>query len=134
VHALDIPEGLPTASGAQELRDWFGYWPSFHDAEVIKVELNRCNSSSLLLHTWEMTKDVDERGFFVLAKHVVVEILLTSVSGLDLQGFNHQNVIFELAFERLDKGFRVRLEDCYGISGTIDAKDIAFRLTPGKPS
>jgi hypothetical protein len=43
--------------------EWFGHWPSLHDAEVISLHLNRRGSSALALHTWEMTKDVDDKAF-----------------------------------------------------------------------
>jgi hypothetical protein len=130
---MEYPSELEAVEGATNLCDWFGYWPSFHDAEVISVHLNRSTASSLVLHTWEITKEVDERGYYVLAKHVLVEFLMKEVSGLSLNGFNHQNVIFGLAIERAENGYRLTLEDCYGIAGTIEAKDISIRLTPGEP-
>jgi hypothetical protein len=119
--------------GAKNLRDWFGFWPSFHDAEVICLHLNRRAASSLFLHTWEMTRDTDERGYYVLAKHVVVEFVLEEILDLNLNGFSHQNVLFGLTIEMVENGFRLVLEDSYGIAGTIDAKRISIRLTPGKP-
>jgi hypothetical protein len=51
---------LEAVEGAKSLCDWFGYWPSFHDAEVISLHLNRRGLSSLALHTWEMTKDLTD--------------------------------------------------------------------------
>src|SRR3977135_2195987 len=32
---MALPDGLRAVTGAQQLHDWFGYWPTFHDAEVI---------------------------------------------------------------------------------------------------
>jgi Immunity protein 50 len=130
---MEFPTELEAVEGATSLRDWFGYWPSFHDAEVIWLHLNRRAASSLLLHTWEMTKETDERGYYVLAKHVVVEFVLQEILGLSLNGFSHQNVIFGLTVETFENAFRLTLEDSYGIAGTIDAEQISIRLTPGKP-
>jgi hypothetical protein len=98
------------------------------------LDLNRKGSSSLRVHTWEMTKEIDDKGYYVLAKHVVVEFIFEGVSGLSLNGFNHQNVIFELVIEKADSGFRVTLGDCYGLAGSIDAEKLSIRLTPGKPA
>ena len=56
---MEFPPELGTIEGAKNLRDWFGYWPSFHDAEVILLHLNRSDASTLAVHTWEMTKEVD---------------------------------------------------------------------------
>jgi hypothetical protein len=81
-----------------------------------------------------MTDQVDDRNFFILTKHVVVEFILTEVSELELSGFSHQNVLFGLDVEKFDEGFGLRLDPCYGLAGTIEAKAISIRLTPGKPS
>ena len=86
------------------------------------------------VHTWEMTKETDDNGYYVLAKHIVVEFIFEAVYGLSLNGFNQQNVIFGLAIEKTDSGFRVRLDDCYGLAGSIESKKLSLRLTPGKPA
>jgi hypothetical protein len=130
---MEFPPELEAVEGAKDLRDWFGYWPTFHDAEVIRLHLNRSDASTLALHTWETTNEVDKKGFYVLTKHVVVEFVMKEVVGLSLNGFNNQNVVFGLAIDRVDGGYRLTLEDCYGIAGTIDATDISIRLAPGKP-
>lgn len=124
---------LETVDGARNLFDWFGSWPSFHDAEIISLRLNRRGLSTLVVHTWEMTKDVDEKGYYILEKHVVVEFNMKEVAGLDLNGFNHQNVIFGLGIERTESGFRLTLDNCYGIAGELEAELTSIRLIPGKP-
>ena len=131
---MELPNELEAIKGAKDLRDWFGYWPSFHDAEVVRLHLNRKAPSSLVVHTWEMTKELDARGYYLLAKHVVVEFLMNEVVDLSLHGFSHQNVLFGLTIETAENGFRLNMDDSYGISGTIDAKEISIRLTPGKPT
>ncbi len=120
--------------GAVELHDWFGYWPDFHDAEVISLRLNHKGSSSLRVHTWETTKEVDEKGYNVQAKHVVVEIALESVSELSLNGFSQQNVISGRDIEKTDSGFRLMLGECYGLAGSIEAERMSISITPGSPS
>jgi immunity protein 50 of polymorphic toxin system len=131
---MSVPIEIKDIQGASEFHDWFGYWPSFHDAEAISLHLNRMGSSSLRIHTWQMTKEMDEKGYYVLAKHVVVEFILEVVSGLSLNGFNHQNVILGLEVEKIDSGFRLTLDDCYGLAGNIEAERMSLRITPGKPS
>ena len=131
---MTLPVEVKDISEAAVLHDWFGYWPGFHDAEIVSLHLNRKGSSFLRVHTWEMTKEVDEKGCYVLAKHVVVEFILESVSGLRLDGFSQQNVIFGLAIEKTDSGVRLKLDDCYGLAGSIEAERMSLRLTPGKPS
>ena len=41
-----------------------------------------------------MTDKLDDRNYYILTKHVVVEFVLTDISDLDLGGFSKQNVVF----------------------------------------
>jgi len=131
---MPLPSELQAIEGAQELYDWFGYWPIFHDSEVISLHLNRASLSTLVIHTWETTKQIDDRNFYVLAKRAVVEFVLNEVSELNLNGFSHQNVLSSLAIEKTDAGFRLDLAPCYGLAGAIEAKTVRIRLTAGRPT
>ncbi len=81
-----------------------------------------------------MTKQVDDKGYFVLAKHIVVEFLFENVFAFNLTGFSQQNVIFGLDIEKTGSGFRLTLDECYGLAGSIEAERLSLRITPGKPS
>ena len=70
---FEIPAAI---AGAQELHDWFGYWPSFHDSEIVSLHLNRTNPSALKIHSWHTTSEVDEAGYYVQTKHAVIEFLI----------------------------------------------------------
>jgi hypothetical protein len=131
---MPLAPELRVVDGAQELYDWFGRWPSFHDAEVVSLHLNRVGPSSLVVHTWETTNQVDVRNFHILTKHVVVEFVLIEIADLELADFSKQNVLSGLDIEKTDAGFRISLGPCYGLAGTIDTKTISIRLTPGKPA
>jgi hypothetical protein len=43
-------------------------------------------------------------------------------------------LIFGLAIGKTDSGFRVTLDDCYGLTGSIESENVSLRLTPGKPA
>ncbi len=133
---MSLPDGLNAIAGAQQLHDWFGYWPDFHDGEIIDLHLNRTNPSLLRIHIWEMTSDVDKVGYYVSTKNLVVEFVI-DISGdddcLELYGFSHQNVISSLTVGKSDTGYKLEISQCYGLAGTIKADDISIRLTPGKP-
>jgi hypothetical protein len=122
--------------GSEKLTNIFGYWPSFHDAEVLELHLWRGyvepekNSYifpilTLKAHVWEMTQAVDERGFFVLRHHTLVTLKFRDVEDLKIDGFNHQNAIFCLSIvqrERESKAspyFDVELEQSFGIGSTF---------------
>ena len=127
----DVPEGLKGVPGAQDLLDWFGDWPGFHDAEVISLHLNRRAASTLVVHTWRMTNEVDAKGYYVQDKHVVVEFSVSDVTDAELSGFSHQNVVFGLTISKGESGFTIDLDPSYGIGGTIVARHISIKLHPG---
>jgi len=123
-------DALPGASG---LIQWFGGWPSFHDAEVLSLSLERGSESRLRIHTWKNTGQTDANGFFVPEKHVVVTFVMTGVTGLELAGFSHQNVIFGLDLTQTETGFRLELYPCYGISGSLCCDAVSILFEPGPP-
>jgi hypothetical protein len=77
---------------------------------------------------------VDEKGHYVMAKHIVVEFVFENVSELALNGFSQQNVISGLDIEKIGSGFRLTLGECYGLAGSIEVERVSIRITPGKPS
>jgi hypothetical protein len=60
--------------------------------------------------------------------------IFEAVSGLSLNGFNRQNVIFGLAVDKTDSGFRLTLDDCYGLAGSVEVERMSISITPGRPS
>ena len=130
---MSLPASLETISGAQDLFDWFGYWPEFHDAEIVEVHLHRSSKSTIKIHTWQTTSKIDEKGFNEQVKHVVVEFLLENITGMNVDGFNHQNVISSLGLRKTSSGYILDLGPCYGFAGTIETENVSLRITPGKP-
>jgi Immunity protein 50 len=114
--------------------EWFGRRPSFHDAEILSLSLDRTGTSCIRLYTWDLTSEIDAKGYYVLRNHVVVSFLLDDISDLELVGFNHQNVIFSLTVERSQDGFKLLLGPCYGLAGTLTARSIRVEFAPGKPA
>jgi hypothetical protein len=80
-----------------------------------------------------MTDRIDDIGYYVLQKHVVVEFVLEDISELDLGGFTRPNVVSSLACHKTERGYRLTLDAYYGLGGTIDARAVTIRLHPGEP-
>lgn len=68
--------------GSEKLINIFGYWPSFHDAEVIELNFWRGNVDpdvgsydfpvlTVKLHLWEITDDLNGQGYFGRVKHTL---------------------------------------------------------------
>jgi immunity protein 50 of polymorphic toxin system len=122
---FQIPEDV---GGAAELNAWFGYWPTFHDAEVLSLILERNGPSRLRVHTWHRTNQVDDHGYYVLTKHIVVCFVLDKVTDCDLGAFNHQNVVNSLSVEHDAESYRLILEPCFGLNGSIKAESLHIEL------
>jgi hypothetical protein len=132
--ALGMQERAPVnVPGASDLVSWFGYWPSFHDAEVLSIHLNRRGESTVAIHTRHRTNEVDDRGYFIATKHVLVTFILEGIQTVQFAGFNHQNVISGLSLEETAAGYRLTLHPCFGAQGTIEAERVRITIEPGPP-
>ena len=90
----------------EALTSIFGYWPSFHDAELLAVRLDsdpKCfGSLETDLHVFEMTSEVDDRGFFVLAHHQLVCLRFCGLTDLELVDFQRGNILDSLEIEAIE--------------------------------
>jgi hypothetical protein len=112
-------------TGAEAVRQWFGSWPNFHDAEVISLSLARKGQSVLRVYPYYPHKPA------------TVDFIFENVTDIELQDFSGQNVIMYLRIETAtdqngDKVYRLVLGPCYGLAGRIDAKSLRVELSPGK--
>jgi hypothetical protein len=124
--------------GHEKVTAIFDRWPTFHDGEVVWLRLERGDKGSgiepfieSLLHTWEMTSESDSSGYYVLRNHVLVHFRFEGIDEVQLQDFNHQNVLFRMQIEDgttaggPNAGLRVCLDASLGVNG-------AFRCRPAK--
>lgn len=119
--------------GAEKLVDIFGYWPSFHDAEVLWMRLDRrplCDNCygpilETLIHAFEITDKVGPDGSYVLRHHVLVHLRFHEVAGIKMDGFNHQNVLSGLSISDLRERqmeriqFEAEFDSLYGVSASL---------------
>src|SRR2546426_1097665 len=94
---------IPDLPGAGSLVAWFGEWPSFHDAEILVLHLDREGVSSLKIHVWLATDksyELGGQGLYRRDKHAIVTFQLEEIVDLELVDFSSQNVIAGLSAER----------------------------------
>src|SRR5258707_12126382 len=108
-------------SGSEAVRQWFGIWPDFHDAEVISLSLCRRGDSVLRVYPYYPEKPA------------TVEFLLTEISDLELSDFSVQNVIGSLAIEQTtnehgENVVRLSLFPLFGLGGHMEAKLVQVNL------
>ena len=109
----------------QALLDHFSYWPSFHDANVISYTGPTADRQTvdLVLHTWEMTSEVDTKGYYVLQKHALVTFRFAGVHAVSLERFDSGNILFGLNITRATDAdsFHVELDSVMDMSGDFSA-------------
>jgi hypothetical protein len=143
--ATSIYDAVP---GGDDLVHWFGQVPSFHDAEILRLDLRRKGRSVLRLHGWINTGEVGPDGHFILDRHAIVTFTITGIMDLQLDGFGSQNVVGGLVLRRapdrperrgylaldpLPQDIEIELQPCYGLSGLIRARAMSIAFDPGKP-
>jgi hypothetical protein len=119
---------------SRKLTDIFGYWPNFHDAEIVEVHFTRGDSPefqvrqpilTVKLHTWQSSGEVDARGYGVLTHHTLATLRFHDIEDFGMEGFNRQNVISELLVERQERTdgsspfFSVKFWACYGMGAVF---------------
>jgi hypothetical protein len=126
--------GIEGIENAEALSDVFGYWPSFHDAEVVRIALDRSGPQGPTLdaaiHVFHMTSDVDASGHFVLTHHTLVVLRFTKIVLRDLHGFNSQNSLSGLNIVAIDptqnegRRYGVGWDANWGIEADFDCQSI----------
>jgi len=111
--------------GSDAVVRWFGGWPSFHDAEIIGLNLVRTGESVLRVYP------------YYPAKPATVVFIFEGITDVELAEFSSQNVISSLKTEEVidqtkEKAVRLTMAPCYGLAGRIDAANVRVELLPGK--
>lgn len=115
---------------ADRILSAFGYWPSFHDAEVHRLELDRgirpsLPSLTLTIHAFDTDGTVDEKGYYRIRTSVLVTLRFDAVEDLELRDFGVQNVLSVLVLElQRDGRIAVELGQCYGVAGVFTCSQL----------
>lgn len=122
---------LHTIPGGQALIAWFGFVPNFHDAKLQSISIVNGGPCTLRIRAFRMTDRVDDRGYFVLDKHVVVTMTLTAVSHVLLTSFDLVGGIFDLQITVTEGGYEIAWTGvCGGDDGLLRAKQVQIDLQP----
>jgi hypothetical protein len=122
IHEKHKDDVLDTLPGARGLIFRYGTALSFHDAEIISLNLCRAGFSTLTLQPFP-PNDPN-----------LVHFDLETVTDLEIADFRSQNVISSVLVERgsgtnSKPVLRITLGPCYGLCGWIEAEDISVRVS-----
>jgi hypothetical protein len=130
----EAPSGIDNAEAVVSV---FGFWPSFHDAEVHRAILDRGSagetpSIALVVHAFASDGSVDEKGYFRIVTSVLVTLKCLDVTFSELRDLGPQNVLSSLDFESTTEGLiRVTLGPCYGLHGSLVCRRVVVEsVTP----
>lgn len=116
--------------GGADLRAWFEEEPTFHDATLRELELRQGAPGKLVIETFQMQSERDEKGYFTLTQHVVVTFTLFNLIAVELSDFMEAAIIFDLSIDRDEKGTTLRFNSSYGVNGWIKAERIVVSFEP----
>jgi len=126
--AIDCIAEIP---GAAELSDWFGGFPSFHDA---KAEFQICSDGTgwFKASGFRMSDKVDAEGFRVLEKRFVAIFHFSEMMSVSITDFMPGQIILgELDIKKVDGNIRVDFIDtAYGASGCMEARYVRMEFQP----
>jgi hypothetical protein len=127
--AIDCIEEVP---GAAELSNWFGGFPSFHDA-YMALQINQDGTGRLRAYAWRMTSKIDAEGYVVSDKHFACTFEFEDMRRVSMAEFMPGLAILgQLDINKTDDGFEVDFTDtAYGLSGSLVCKKMKLTFEPG---
>src|SRR5262245_39399787 len=106
-------------AGGSDVIAALGEWPSFHDAEILRVLINRGGRSEVTI-----------RLMLPAYQQKCVTFTFEKIADMRLEGEDAdvQNVIGALFIEADERFTSVHFSPCYGLAGYIKAEFVAVRL------
>ena len=102
----------------QALVEAMGYWPSFHDANVLEAEQDT-DTYSVTVHLFAMTDQVDSAGYFVLEKHHRVKIVMYGVQSSSLPAGYSDDCLDSITFSQAGEFLQADFASHMGQDGTV---------------
>lgn len=124
---------------SQLLTKIFGGWPSFHDAEVVSITLNRKSADESIgseliadIYLFKITSKVSEEGKYILENKTLLRLRFEEIKELEMAGFDRQNVLMGLAIKDISDQqlerikFQVSFDGVFGMEATFQCFKIVI--------
>lgn len=127
---MNSPNLEKEIAGSEMLTSIFRGWPSFHDAEITEIHLERGRVNqdtetfefpvlTVKLVLWNLTSRVSANGYLETEQHTLAILQFSYVENLTMSGFNYQNAIMGLQIARQrSEGrteFKVSFDPAFGM-------------------
>jgi len=127
----EVPESIRGIDGVEKILEWFGYWPRLHDSDILDVTLVVNGVSTIRLHAFHVSSDLDDRGYFVSSKHCQIIFKISEVTQLNFAGDTlNIGVLFGVSLERQGDEYVLDLDPSAGLYGSLRAKNISVEIEP----
>jgi Immunity protein 50 len=127
-------------AGSELLVQALGYWPSFHDAEVVSFSAERAlpvetgySVARMCVHVrqYESVGTGTAQFQMVLRKSVLARFVFTAACDFELSDFNHQNVINSIEISAIPgsselSDLHVEIESIWGFGGSLRCSSAAI--------
>jgi hypothetical protein len=125
---------VPEIPGADAVVAWFGHWPSFQNAEVLSVVINRGGLSLIRIHAWNLSATVDRTGHFTREREAIIVFEFAGIKNLRLHDADEerQNLVPAKSIDRTEHGYRFQFAPSRGLAGELTAEQIAVHLERGR--
>lgn len=126
--AIDCIAEIP---GAVELSNWFGGFPSFHDAKMA-MQINHDGTGWLKAWAFRMPGGVRDDGYLVTDKYFASTFVFEGITTVSITDFMPGLAILgQRDVKKVDAGFEVDFSDtAYGLSGSLVCKTIRLAFEP----
>lgn len=122
-------DGPSCVQNTEKVVKAIGFWPRFHDAEVISVSASRsgvgyaASSSARLCVNVRLYKEIGQGTAnyeVVCFQSLLIELLFYHLHTFSVEDFNHQNVIDSIEFSRkAEQLIEVNVSSIFGFGGVI---------------
>jgi Immunity protein 50 len=127
--------------GAEKVIAALGYWPKFHDAEIILFSAARAlpfktgdtmGHLNLNVRQYISVGEGTAQYEQILSKSVLIRFIFNEIRDIEISGFNHQNVIDSITFSRIQINDRanivVEIESIFGLGGSLCCSAVAVEV------
>lgn len=112
-------------TNSQLVTEYFGYWPTFHDSEIINISLEREGvTARMKIYVFNLLDEVNEQGAYKKDKECYITLKLNNITEISMSNFNHQNVIEELNLEEKLDQIHFLINSSFGLYGEITCSEI----------
>ena len=127
----------PFITGIEKVVTALGYWPSFHDAEVLSFSVERAvpinskpNIARLTVIVREYAPEGEGTSQYKLAivKSALIHFIMVNACDVEMSEFNHQNVINSISVSEISStdvaNLLVTIESIWGMGATFRCSSI----------